>query len=381
MDDETFAYLPLFMGSSTKRLSVSSVGLGFSSFSLLASLPRAFPGITHFAFNHPGYWQAVVPSYVNYEQWEQLQSLRTNEIFPAHVIMGLARTSLRTLTVTIGGNDWYNISDHSGLGGFAFMENLCVSSPSSMACASLMSITAMSLLSILEINITDNATFQPSDFERLIWVVGTHGALVTFRFNQTFGPEHDIPVIDDHVLMPLMALGNLENVRINFAFRFGNDMVRTMANAWPRLVSLDFGGRGWAGCSQITLAGLLPLIQLPALGELSLSIDASVVDHTLNMPPVNTPNTHLLHLELNDSIIENPFLVAGFLSDLFPSLRTIDAWGASVRGDPHLPRGTVEEYKAKWQDVTRLVPLLAKVRQQEQRRNLQSVSVGGLTLQ
>lgn len=377
-NDEIFAYLPLFMGPNTKRLSIFSRGLSFSSFSLLKSLPRAFPGITHFTFNFPLVGDIMSISHIDYAQWG-LQSLRTSEVLPRHVIMGLSNTSLRALTAMIGGSDWDNLSETAELGGFACMEELCITSISMKACTSLMGIMAMSPLSTLDVTIIEIAIPQSSNFAKFIRVISTHGSLTTLRFKHRSGMVARSLVVNEHTLTPLLLLNNLVYVHINVAaIGFGNRMVRKMANAWPKLVSLDLCEGGWAGESQITLAGLLPLIKLPALRELSIPINASVVDYTLGALPVDTPSTNLLQLRLHDSIIEDPFAVAAFLSDLFPNLITINAWETDVIASIAISQEAKQQYAARWKEVARLVPLLVKVRRQERRRRSQLI-ISGMT--
>ena len=140
--------------------------------------------------------------------------------------------------------------------------------------------------------------------------------------------------ITGDTLQPLFTLTNLTFVDLNIlhcTFDLDDEALLLMAMSWPFLQTLYLGHiAGWHHVSNITLDGLVPLVECcPELQNLGIVLDATI-DPTLHEDgPINDKITHL---HLGDSIIEPvsesyPCHIAQFLSELFPSLTKIYACG------------------------------------------------------
>lgn len=188
--------------------------------------------------------------------------------------------------------------------------------------------------------------------------------------------------IDQTTIQPLLAFSNLSVLELRFKnvpFRMGNQIVREMATSWPRLRVLVLGSYntgGWFLSSEITPSGLVPLLRLPCLTMLSISINASAVDVTedVTAPEPTEVNTKLRYLNLQDSIIDDATRVAAFLSKFTPNLKTITSWDNQTPQNAGISSRLAKEYETRWEEVARLVPVFAAVREEERARGAASLT-------
>lgn len=134
------------------------------------------------------------------------------------------------------------------------------------------------------------------------------------------GRDNDIPVSAD--ILKLLCFSNLTilSIHIPLGFKIGNPLLKGMAVAWPRLQMLFLGSNGWGGSSEVTLQGLIFLLQrCRLLTGLVISIDASIDDYSMDAPPSDGFNDKIRLLMLADSKITDSMLVAEHLS---PSCRS-----------------------------------------------------------
>jgi hypothetical protein len=115
--------------------------------------------------------------------------------------------------------------------------------------------------------------------------------------------------------------------------------------------------------------------------QLSIAINASVIDHTLNTPPNAACNTRISELNLHASFIQNAHAVAAFLLDVLPNVRKIDSWNNQAAINAAVSSGNALKYKSQWAEVASLVEIFAKVRKQERSHMMEHAGVGGLTCQ
>ena len=182
------------------------------------------------------------------------------------------------------------------------------------------------------------------------------------HFEPNFMQPHH-PDIEAYMLQPLLSFVNLQDITISIHHKFeiNNNFVEVAAKSWPRLRSLKLGFDGWGSCrwggrSNITLTGLASLARhCPDLTSLAIVIDATVVDHVLDIP---VSNTKLNVLHLGDSIIQNPTSVAACLSRIFPYLTSIYSWQFSVF---QAEEKTKKKYCDRWDEVARLIKISADV--------------------
>jgi len=171
--------------------------------------------------------------------------------------------------------------------------------------------------------------------------------------------------IDADMMRPLLSFVNLQEMIIGtcHSFELGNDFLDEVTKAWPKLHALRLGCYGWGGRSSITLAGFIPLIQRCSdLTYLGLVVDATVVDHSLNIP---VSSTKITTLSLGDSKIEDSASVAAYLSGLFPNLTSINSWGSVISAARTAER---KMYKDRWTEVVRLTKIFADVRRMERNK-------------
>jgi hypothetical protein len=171
--------------------------------------------------------------------------------------------------------------------------------------------------------------------------------------------------IDADMMRPLLSFVNLQEMIICTChnFELGNDFLDEVTKAWPKLHTLRLGCYGWGGRSSITLAGFIPLIQrCPDLTYLGLVVDATVVDHSLNIP---VSSTKITTLYLGDSKIEDSASVAAYLSGLFPNLTSIYSWESVISAARTAER---KMYKDRWTEVVRLTKIFADVRRMERNK-------------
>ncbi|KAK6996391.1 hypothetical protein R3P38DRAFT_3627928 [Favolaschia claudopus] len=131
-------------------------------------------------------------------------------------------------------------------------------------------------------------------------------------------------------LEPLFDLHNLTSLRlrINRLVDIDDAMIQTMAHAWPKLreLSLNHYFRGASSCP--TLQGLLPLaIHCRELESCSLAVnvDAISLDYNYFKDRARRCVNAVQQLEFFGVTgpVRDPHIVAAFLSDVFPKLRTV----------------------------------------------------------
>ncbi|KAF7986706.1 hypothetical protein HWV62_20236 [Athelia sp. TMB] len=173
-------------------------------------------------------------------------------------------------------------------------------------------------------------------------------------------------------LAPLFSFVGLKVLRIDtpHTFDLGNEDLRIMAESWPNLFLLFLGVHGWGHPSKITPSGLVPLLnRCSKLLCLSLAIDASVVDIKLDEAIFTRPNIRLRYLCLQDSRLENPQVMAAFLSDMISDTTTLIAWGESgKRGLEHISQAEAKVFEKRWKEAALATNLFFHVRKQERLR-------------
>ncbi|KAJ6507476.1 hypothetical protein DFH09DRAFT_281158 [Mycena vulgaris] len=172
--------------------------------------------------------------------------------------------------------------------------------------------------------------------------------------------------------LPLLTFTNLTEVFLTPAVGFDLDdmAVADLAQAWPHLRKLYLFPSVYLNLpSRITLTGLLPFAQhCPHLSHLKLPLDASAAPkwpqgHKAGATRVR--QSRLRWLDVLRSPIENPFLVAGFLSSVFPKLRWIFTDQDPIRR--YSPEALAEHAEAialhtQWKTVQAALPVLRKAR-------------------
>ncbi|KIJ61998.1 hypothetical protein HYDPIDRAFT_30819 [Hydnomerulius pinastri MD-312] len=157
--------------------------------------------------------------------------------------------------------------------------------------------------------------------------------------------RHYEPLIYDS-LCPLLSFPHLRELvlELDNPVSLNDEELMMLARAWPRLEVFKINCRsGWrvhSSANPLTLKGLVSLLRLcPMLCELGLSLDVRDVPlpsidpralQVLDSPsseaqqgPWGVRNTSVTLLQLSDSPIKDPALVATFLAEILPSLEAV----------------------------------------------------------
>ncbi|KIM90987.1 hypothetical protein PILCRDRAFT_1215 [Piloderma croceum F 1598] len=169
-------------------------------------------------------------------------------------------------------------------------------------------------------------------------------------------------VLDPRAIRSLFSFSNLEVFKfINLiSFRnIGNADIVGIARAWPHLRELSLHCLrcdAFQHLAAVTVDGLLPLANCASLKLLYIDLSAMVLDSdTLLRPGQGVSNTTLQTLLISPGPITNPFAVASFLSDVFPSLKHITGWEGEDDTDELI----------KWREAMSLYQHFVKIRMQE----------------
>ncbi|KAJ7210703.1 hypothetical protein GGX14DRAFT_565313 [Mycena pura] len=175
--------------------------------------------------------------------------------------------------------------------------------------------------------------------------------------------------------LPLLNFTNLTEVFLTPAVGFDLDdmAVTALAQAWPRLRQLYLFPSVYLNLpSRITLTGLLPFAQhCPHLSRLKLALDASAAPKWAQGHKAGATRVRqncLRSLDVLRSPINNPLLVAGFLSSVFPKLCSVFTDQDPMRQHP--PGALAEHAEAialhtQWKTVQAALPVLRKARAEE----------------
>ncbi|KAJ7751010.1 hypothetical protein B0H14DRAFT_2981682 [Mycena olivaceomarginata] len=205
--------------------------------------------------------------------------------------------------------------------------------------------------------------------QRTLRNVTLHTSLGKLTIGRGWGRGSDTPptsadiatyLIHSPQFLPLLTFTNLTEVFLTPAVGFDLDDMAVADLAQAVYLNLP---------SRITLAGLLPFAQhCPHLSHLKLPLDASAAPKWPQGHKAGTTRvrqSRLRGLDVLRSQIENPVLVAGFLSSVFPRLRWV-----FTDQDPRLqyePEALAEHVEAitlhtQWKTVQAALPVRRKAR-------------------
>lgn len=360
--------MPLFMGMNTAVITFHLGEMGPSGLSLLQSLPRDFPGLRHVVISGISIDLMISDSLSTFfSGCKRLQSVDLDGPVSWRTVQSLAALiHLQTLTISIS----HHLPSPESTG-FPSLQNLTLTDMAVEVTTAFVRTTA-SPLRHLSVYLTSGIA-RASELEDLAQTVHLHCLHLHLETIEIYASQMELgSFFNERMLRPLLVFVNLKKVElwVSCPFRVGNEMIKDISMAWPQLEVLVLGSFGWANSSQITLGGMIPLLCLTSLSELSIAIDTSIIDYTLDVesPIPSTPNVTLKYINLQASAINDPAPVAAFLSDFLPNLYAIDSWSPGATEHAGVPIATAEEYKNRWNEVARLVPIFAQVRRQERVR-------------
>ncbi|KAJ7660167.1 hypothetical protein DFH06DRAFT_1130071 [Mycena polygramma] len=196
-----------------------------------------------------------------------------------------------------------------------------------------------------------------------------------FGYESGVGEGDLVNSIIPQTIRPLLAFHNLRVVIVSTppGFALDDAFCVSMAQAWPRVEHLQLFPGGHAIFlpstlvpSTVSITALAAFAShCPQLADMRLEITALNPPRSYPLPdtPRAGPQKALANLDVLYSPIEEPDLVARFLSAIFPSLSITTFW----RADPDDDDAVGELMASRWAEVTKLIPILAATRSDEER--------------
>jgi hypothetical protein len=191
-----------------------------------------------------------------------------------------------------------------------------------------------------------------------------HTSLKQFHMGPSL-PLRPDELLDDFIitaatLRPLLAFSHMESLSIDVKVSFedvDNALLREVALGFPRLMELGLGSMfSWGPFTRANLQCFIPFAKhCKQLRVIGLTLNATVINcstevidgYTTRLTVGRSKITHDIHA------------VASFLSNIFPNLVFIDAWGDRDESD-------LEEmmHFGRWVEVIRLIQTYTRARRQ-----------------
>ncbi|KZT74788.1 hypothetical protein DAEQUDRAFT_807107 [Daedalea quercina L-15889] len=185
--------------------------------------------------------------------------------------------------------------------------------------------------------------------------------------------------LTNSMLLPLLNL-RLESLMLTgFLVDIDDDVLNSMAIAWPELQRLSLGvGKTWGEDypPRATILGITPFIKhCRNIEFIGYRMQTDVFDPgrlraVEGRPGKGTTTDNIVELDVGDSRIHDPVEVASFLSDVCPKLWYIGSlWRSAEEIEDNEEEGVdttdEEDMHDKWDSVTDYVPQFALIRTQE----------------
>ncbi|KAH7909665.1 hypothetical protein BJ138DRAFT_1089099 [Hygrophoropsis aurantiaca] len=333
------------------------------SSSLQSTLEYYFPSLTCLKFNEFDFYPRTDEYFTTFTRVIESHSCWKLETFhgdamDASALHHLSRMpNLKVLTIRIVTYSGGIVSDN----GFSKLRSLKISSWSFDPIISLFRSARMPLETIQLEVLREPPTISQSMLQDVIFLIASqpcHGSLTKLTILTDAIPDRFDSTMDNTILRQLFVFCHLYYLRLEAVCTFDlkDDDLIELAAAWPNLNGLVLNyHHGWKHTSAITFTGLASLLRgCPLMDTLSLSMDATRLDFGfLTTPGEDALNHRIHHLNLGDSIIEDPVTVAMILDDLFGSLEQVDAWsGVRHREDER------SHYQILWAQVNTVLKAL-----------------------
>ncbi|KAJ7134052.1 hypothetical protein C8R43DRAFT_956360 [Mycena crocata] len=363
---------------------VLDLGEGVSDLSVLPVLTQRYPTLRDVR---------VKINFIRTPTYRQLQSVSlfarglthieylTLDIVDAAAFRHLGQlATLKSLTTGLAVPAGQIMACDDTIGPFPALRTLRFTETTTEIAAAYIALTYGCSLTILEIDIrTPSTAAQTATLYTALATNCTPSALELLLVENSptyFGPRDDAEtyVVSTTTLRTLYCFANLTNLSLQSPVGFELDNAATMelAQAWPRLqfcgLKPDTGVQDHA--SGIPLVALRAFAQhCPDLIYLSLTLDATLVPTPL---PIGTPHVRpiqqkLIHLDVGRSPASEPDAasVAGYLSGLFPRLRTVSFFISEIDTDDSDDEDEGDGNAKAWGQVRTLLPLMQGLRSEE----------------
>ncbi|EDR12990.1 uncharacterized protein LACBIDRAFT_323876 [Laccaria bicolor S238N-H82] len=360
-------YLFFSPNLTTLSITLSHISNGACAPSILSGLINSCPALKELTFHFPcdsnGENQRAVSSVIC--QWSWLQSLTVNNLTQEALehlatIPSLQRLSLISLKdLTRSYDQHLPIVTRNPTSGYPALRGLSISCRTMDPAIALAQLLSSSPIEHLEIRVEN--VCHPRQWRELFHTISRH--IYHPSLEQLTLLELDLIDLDpqealysDIGLEALTVFTNLQVVDIQptFGIQLTSDTVNRLADVWPKLCHLELGNIYPSSTSPIIKTeDLIPFAQrCPKLEYLGVVFDAQNTQN-LGVKFNNTLNT----LSVADSPINAPPIVAAFLSNIFPRLRTIafhDEWRNGVPGEAET------ETTRMWEEVDSLLETFAE---------------------
>ncbi|EDR12544.1 uncharacterized protein LACBIDRAFT_323866 [Laccaria bicolor S238N-H82] len=301
-------------------------------------------------------------------QWNWLQSLTVINLTQEALEHLATIPSLRTLSLdsledlTRSDDQHLPIITRNPTGGYPALRSLSISCRTMDAAIAFVQLLSSSPIEDLEIQVVGFC--YPRQWRELFSTISRHiyhpslNELTLQGSGNALDPTEAL--YSDIGLEALTVFTNLEVVDIQptFGIQFTGDTVNRLADAWPKIRSLELGNTYPSSRSPIIQTeDLIPFAQrCPKLEYLGIVFDAQ--NTKLRSSPGLFNNT-LTTLSVADSPINTPAIVSAFLSDIFPGIESItfdNDWRDSPNRDPE----DATETAMMWEEAERLLRTFAK---------------------
>ena len=267
-NDNAFPYIRLLLTPSTKRLTLYSNEAHMTNLSVILSLPRDFPGITHLDFEATDDMDdGTISDAVC--QWNELQSFTwQNSNLTHHALIHLANLSnLQDISISLPELDetsWQNHLSSFHQPGFRALRNAQFSCEHISSCTLLMDLTSPQCpIECMTVEISQGPdvislrNFFQTLNARCSQMTLTQLSITSDSDLWPTPPFADEHIIDEETFRLLLGFPNMRHITFNVPrpFKLGMKILRDITTSWTQLQSLAIGSPG--GHSQITLPGPL----------------------------------------------------------------------------------------------------------------------------
>jgi hypothetical protein len=270
-NDDTFPYIRLLLTPSTKRLALYSNEASVTNLSIILSLPRDFPGITHLDFEATDDMDnGTISDAVC--QWNKLQSFTwQNSNLTHHALIHRANLSnLQDISISLPELDEVSWQIHLSSfhqPGFRALRNAQFSCEHISSCTFLMDLASSQCpIARMTVKISQGPdvislrNFFQTLSARCSQIALTQLSIICDSDLWPTPPFADEHIIDEETFRLLLGFPNMRHITFNVPrpFQLGIKILRDIATSWTQLQSLAIGSPGGSGGhSQITLAGPL----------------------------------------------------------------------------------------------------------------------------
>ena len=333
-------FIPLFLAPKLVSLSFAPANVPDTiSLSVLSSLVNFCPALKDLNFpihdeNVNEEHRRTISSAIC--QWKGLRSVRVTDLTPKALehlatiqsLQTLSFSSLRGATRTY--DEHLSITIRNRARGYPALRSLSISCRTMEMAIAFARLLSCSPVEELEIQVED-CCYAPA-WRELFRTISRH--LNGISLKRLILEEKGNVLSNSqsaHSEIELDVLTVFSNIRFvhvqpSFGIQLTSDTANRLAVAWPQIKHLELGTRCPLSKTITTPRDLIPFARYcPNLQFLGIVFDARSV-HLRSLNPDGSPfSNNLTSLSVGDSPIDDPNLVAAFLSSIFPTISSVAA--------------------------------------------------------